>query len=220
MISLQKDAYLWENVRDVCEVSSNVPIVFITPLSYDTTDLTKCDELEFKAWLASHLTSPSMAEFIGRTVQSGHYTKYSDKELNKSETWDYLGRLTGDREFRAGYIKLQARSVEERRKCIFFIRKIVAVLSHVKSKKAHKAIGEIQFMSRLDFVSACYDIMGPYLYNKIAVSLFEKTLRDFHVMETSRIADDFMATITESFLLSNNMLISNTGFGYTSLNSK
>lgn len=220
MISSQKDAYLWENVRDVCEVSSNVPIVLATPLSYDITDLTTCDDLEFKAWLASHLTSISMAKFIGRTVQSGHYTKYNDEELSKSETWDYLYRLTGDREFRGDFIKLQVRDIEERRKCVFLIRKIAAALSRANLKKARNAVEEIQFMSKLDFLSACYDIMGPYLYNKVAVLLFEKVLRDFHVMETSKIADDFMATITESFSLSDNMLSSNNGFGYTSLNSK
>jgi hypothetical protein len=220
MISSQKDSYLWENVKGICDVSPNIPIVLAAPLSYDTTDLTVCSELEFKAWLASHLTNISISEFIGRTMQSGHYTKYNDKELNKSETWNNLYRLTGDREFRGDFIKLQTRGIEERKECVFLIRKMVAALSHTYLKKVRSAIEEIQFMSKLDFLSACYDIMGPYLYNKIVVSLFEKTLRDFHVSETSKIADDFMATTTEIFSLSDNMLSSNNGFGYTSLNSK
>jgi len=75
-------------------------------------------------------------------------------------------------------------------------------------------------MSKIYFLAACYDVMGPYLYNRMAISLFEKTLRGFQIQETSKIADDFTATITEGFSLSNNMLSSNNGFGYTSLNSK
>jgi hypothetical protein len=220
MIVSQKDSYSWENVRDVYGASNNVPIVLATPLSYDATDLTTCDEIEFKAWLSSYLTSIPVNKFIQKTLQSLHYTKYNDTELNKSETWDYLYRLVGDREFRNDYVRLRSKDIEQRRKSILLVRKIIAAMLHTKLKRIKEIIEELQFAVTHDFISACYDALGPHIYNNTAISLFVKMCESYHTVEMSKIAKDFIATISECTSLSDDMLSSNSGFGYTSLNSK
>ena len=220
MISTQRDFHLWENVRDVCEVSSNVPVALVIPLNYDITDLTTCNDLEFKAWITSYLNSISLIKFINNTGQSLHYTNYNDVELNKSETWDYLYRLVNDREFRADCIRQYSGGIEEKKKGILLMRRIISALSRAKLKKIRRIVEDTRHMISNDFTLAFYDTVGPYLHNKVAMLLFDKMLRHFAESETARISDDLSSVMTECFSISNSMLRSNNGFGYTSLNSK
>jgi hypothetical protein len=217
MIASQKDSYLWENIRDNCEVSSSVPVALIVPLSYDTTDLTTCKDVEFKAWITSYLNSIPISKFVDSTGKSSHYTNYNDSILNKSETWGHLHLLTSDRDYRHDYIRNHLMGIEERKECILLVRKIIATLSHVKLKRIKAIIEEIPSICSYDFTVACYDVIGPYVYNRVAMSLFIDAIKHTH---TPNIADDILSTIAECISLSDSMLCSNNGFGYTTLNSK
>jgi hypothetical protein len=217
MISSQKDSYLWENVRDTCEVSSSVPVVLIAPLSYDTTDLTTCKDVEFRAWVTSYLNNVSVSKFVDSTKQSRHYTNYNDTDLSKPKTWEHLYLLTSDKDYRYGHVKHNFMGVEERKECILLVRKIISTLSHAKLKQIKKIIEEIPSICSYDFTVACYDVVGPYVYNRVAMPLFIDAIKH---TRTPNIADDILSTIAECISLSDSMLCSNNGFGYTSLNSK
>lgn len=221
MISSQKDSYLWEGIRDACDVSSNVPIALVTPLNYDVTNLTTCENIEFKAWVTSYLSSIYVANFVNSTVQSRHFTNYNDVELKKSETWDYLHILTSDRGFRTDYIRNHYAGIDERKECILLIRRIISTLSHTRLKGIRRVIGDIPSMATFDFVACCYDTVGPYLYDKVAIALLYQVLRDYpNNPGMVMVAEDIINTITECLSLSDDMLRSNNGFGYKTLNSK
>ena len=218
MIASPKEAYLWEKARDAYDVSNNVPIVLATPISYDTTNLKTCDELEFKTWVTSHLISVPFIKIVSKTIQSLHFTKYNDGALGDSDMWDYLHRLTNDREFRGGWIQ---KSVEEREKCILLIRKLVAVILHNRAIKVAKGIGELQFVEPHSLTMVVYDTIGPYMYNKVATSLLTRMSLEFYWPEDAKkVVEDLNAVVSECLSLSDNMLRSNNGFGYASLISK
>lgn len=202
MIATQKESYLWENVRCSCEVSSSVPITLATPINYDTTDLTTCKEVEFRAWVISYLNNLSMYKFIDNSIKSLHYTNYNDADLHRPEIWNHLQSLTNDRDYRQDYINSHSVGPEERKECILLIRKLMSTISRLRLKNIKRSVEEIPVVCSYDFLNACYNIIGPYLYNNVAISLFINIIKRTN---SPNIADEMTSTITECMSLSDSM---------------
>ena len=220
LITSQKDSYLWENIKANYETSPSIPVVVASPLNYDNTDLTMCDDIEFKAWILSYMTNTIMSKLVRGTRQSGHFSKSNDNELSSKGTWDELQLFIDDRSYRGDCVNRWASSAEARAKSISLIRKIMAVQSRSFMKKAMEDINNIHNIDMHDYVTTIYNTICPYMYNKLVMSLFAKLCYNFNVPEISATIGEIEAIISECTALSDSMLKTNNGFGYTSLISK
>jgi len=216
IINSQKNNYLWENVRsNYNDVTSSVPIVLATPLSYDPTDLRKCTEPEFKGWINSYLTSYPLIRFVAKTMESGHFTKYNDEEFSSAKTWENIALITSDRAYRKECIRDWAHSIETRKIGIDFIRKLIAIQSRHHMDSLIKLINNTMFLGTHNILGVIYNLAGPHIYNKFFISRLEDVVRKLEISDAKAAIADIKAVTSECLSLSDDMLRSNNGSGYT-----